>query len=227
MNNKHFEFTNETINVKDHVLHRIRATRDIPEFNIRKGTIGGFVESYDNLRDNAWVYDDAHVYEDAVVYGNAKVRGRAEVFGDTQVFDNAEVCGRAKVFENAFVHGKALVCGYAQVHGYAKVAGNAVVCGSAEVYEDAKVCGHTLVYGDARISGDAVVTSDRDYIVFKNFWSSGRYFTWTRSNNMWHVGCFYGTGKELIKKAYKDSEESGRQYENIVNYVNTCVIGVK
>ena len=58
-----------------------------------------------------------------------------------------------------------------------------------------------------------------DYIVFKNWWSSGRYFTWTRSNNMWKVGCFYGSGKELVEKAYADSEEKGREYERIVKYV--------
>ena len=58
-----------------------------------------------------------------------------------------------------------------------------------------------------------------DYIVSKNWWSSGRYFTWTRSNDMWRVGCFYGTGKELIAKAYKDSKVSGREYEKVVKYV--------
>ena len=56
-------------------------------------------------------------------------------------------------------------------------------------------------------------------IVFKNWWSSGRYFTWTRSNNMWSVGCFYCTGEELIKKAYQYSEKSGREYERVVKYI--------
>ena len=38
---------------------------------------------------------------------------------------------------------------------------------------------------------------------------------------MWKVGCFYGTGKELIEKAYKDSEISGREYKKVVGYVNS------
>ena len=38
---------------------------------------------------------------------------------------------------------------------------------------------------------------------------------------MWSCGCFYGTGKELIEKAYKDSELSGQEYERIVNYVES------
>ena len=47
-----------------------------------------------------------------------------------------------------------------------------------------------------------------------------RYFTWTRSNDKWAVGCFYGTGEELIAKAYKDSELSGKCYEAVVNMRN-------
>ena len=97
--------------------------------------------------------------------------------------------------------------------------GDCWVYGNAKVYGDAKVCGNALVYGDAKVCGDAKINSDEDYIVFKNWWSSGRFFTWTRSNDMWSVGCFYGSGEELIKKAYKDSEKSGREYERVVKYV--------
>lgn len=101
----------------------------------------------------------------------------------------------------------------AWVYGNACVYGDACVCGDACVYDNAKVYGNACVYGNAKIANNS------DYIVFKNWWSSGRYFTWTRSNDMWKVGCFSGTGEELIKKAYKDSEKSGREYERIVKYV--------
>ena len=84
---------------------------------------------------------------------------------------------------------------------------------------DSWVCDNTRVYVNARVCGDAKIENNSDYIVFKNWWSSGRYFTWTRSNDMWKVGCFYGNGDELIKKAYKDSKLIGREYERIVKYV--------
>ena len=83
--------------------------------------------------------------------------------------------------------------------------------------------GDAMVYGNAAVCGNAAVVNNADYIVFKNWWSSGRYFTWTRSNNMWRVGCFYGTGAELIAKAYKDSELSGREYERVVKYVESIL----
>lgn len=40
---------------------------------------------------------------------------------------------------------------------------------------------------------------------------------------MWKVGCFYGTVKELIEKAYKDSEKSGREYERAVKYIESIL----
>lgn len=99
------------------------------------------------------------------------------------------------------------------------ICGNARVSGNATVRDNATVFRIATVGDKAEIGGNAKVCNNADYIVFKNFWSSGRYFTWTRSNNMWSVGCFYGTGEELIKKAYADSEISGREYERVVRYV--------
>ena len=40
---------------------------------------------------------------------------------------------------------------------------------------------------------------------------------------MFKVGCFYGTGKELIEKAYKDSERSGKEYKKIVRYADSIL----
>ena len=127
--------------------------------------------------------------------------------GTCWIGDNAKVYDDARVSENA----KVLESG--EVYGITAVCGNVVVCGKAKV-GDAGWLG-----GGAIICGDVIIHSLKDYIVFKNWWSSGRYFTWTRSNNMWRVGCFYGTGEALIKKAYKDSKKSGREYKRIVRYV--------
>ena len=104
--------------------------------------------------------------------------------------------------------------------GDAWVSGNAWVSGDARVSGDAWVYGNARVSGDARVYGNAWVEKSSDYAVYKNTWSSMRYFTWTRSNDKWAVGCFYGTGEELITKAYKDSELSGKCYEAVVNMRN-------
>lgn len=190
---KKYKLTSETTGCDGFILYRIEALMDFSD--VKTGDKGGFVQSENNLSQlgNAWVY------------GNAKVCGDAEVFGNAKVCGNASVYGNAKVFD------------------YAEVYDNARVCGNANVFCDAKVYGYAKVCGNAEVRGDAKVYKNSDYIVFKNWWSSGRYFTWTRSNKMWKVGCFYGNGKELIKKAYADSEESGREYERVVKYVESIL----
>lgn len=228
---KKYILTDETLEFEGHLLHRIQA---VTNFGIVKaGDLGGWIESQVNLSQ----YGDCWVYNEAKVYGHAKVSGNARVLEDAQVFENAcvydgavvygnaQVSGHANIFDNATVCGDAKVCGHAWVHGNANVIGNAMVCGGAcvsayaWVYDDAKVGGDVNVYGNAEIGRNAEVKEMGDYMVFQNTWSSGRWFTWTRSNNLWKVGCFYGTGEQLIEKAYADSEEKGEYYKLYVELV--------
>lgn len=78
-------------------LYRIKAIRDIPERQIKKGTIGGWVESEKNLSENAWVYNDAKVLDSACVYGNAAVCQNSVVSGNARVFGNAIINDDAKI----------------------------------------------------------------------------------------------------------------------------------
>ena len=107
------------------------------------------------------------------------------------------------------------------VSGNAWVYGDAMVFGNACVHGNAEVSGNAKVYGNAEVHGNAKVHSNADYMTFKNSWSSVRWFTYTESKKKWSVGCFYGTGDELVRKAYLDSELSGKCYEAIVRAVET------
>ena len=253
MMEKKYKLTEETINVDGRTLYRIEALKDFNDVkkgdkggfieNEKNLSQRGDCWIYDNAKvsDNAMVCDNAKVYGNARVYGNAwvfgnamvfvnalvidkaRVYGNAQVRGNAVVYDNAEICGDAKIFGNAQIRCDAIVRGNAQVYGHASVRGNAEVYGNARIYGNAEVSGNAQVFGNTEIRGDAVITNKSDYILFKNWWSSGRFFTWTRSNNMWKVGCFYGTGEELIEKAYKDSEMSGEEYERVVKYVDAIL----
>lgn len=218
--NKKYRLTTESILLCfGKKLYRIEALKDFGD--IRKGEKGGFVESEDNLSqegncwiaDDAMVYDDAKVSENALVSDNVRVLKRASVYGNAKVYGNVHICGNSKVYDNACVGDNAWIDNDAQVHG------NSKVCGDVTVFNTANVNGNVYMDGNTIVGGNAVIMSNRDYIVFNNWWSRGEYFTWTHSNNMWRAGDFYGTGEELIQKAYQDSEESGREYERIVKYV--------
>lgn len=241
---KKYELTDETKLYNGRTLHRIVALRSFGW--VKKGDKGGWVEKEENLSHagNCWVNYEAKVLDDAKVLDNAWLSQRAELYdraclhNDAAVGDQAILSGDAGVFGFAKVYRKALVhnaklSGEVVIKDNATVYGNVIirdaitVCGDAKIINNDVSSDSMIIRGLARFCGDAKISNNKDYIVFKNWWSSGRYFTWTRSNNMWSVGCFYGTGEELIKKAYEDSEDKGKHYEEIVEYVNSCVLGNK
>ena len=228
-----YRLTEETINVNGIILYRIEALKDFGD--VKEGNKGGFVENDRNLSHdgNCWVYSNAKVFGNAEVWGNARVYGNAEVYdnaevwGNAEVDDNAQVFGNARVFGNAQVYGEAQVFGNAQVADYVEIGDNAIIFDNAQVCDSALIFGNAIICGYTKVCGNAEIKNSSDYIVFKNWWSSGRFFTWTKSNNMWSVGCFYGSGRELIEKAYKDSEKSGVEYERVVNYVESILTNEK
>lgn len=148
-------------------LYRIQALKDFS--NVKKGDIGGYIESYDNLSQhgNSWIYNDAkvygnaRVYENACVYESAQISGNAEVFENAKVFRSARVSGNAEVFENAKIFGSAEVYGSAKIFGSAEVFENAKVYGSAEVFEDAQIYESAYVYGNTRVYGNAEVRENQ------------------------------------------------------------------
>lgn len=118
-----YQMTSVTRTINGHKLYRIRALKDIPICDVRKGDYGGYIESLDNLDQtgNCWVAEHACVWENARVYENGYVGNNAMVFNNAQIYENAEVYGNAKVYSNAKVMASASVCGDAEVFGSANV----------------------------------------------------------------------------------------------------------
>ena len=230
-NKKYIILENETLGHKGYTLFRIKALKDFSD--VKKGEKGGWIESESNLSQegNCWVYGDSKVFNNAEVHDNAKVFTSSEVYGNAKVYGCAYICDRAKIYGKAEVSDKAKIFddveifGNAQIYGVSCITNNVKIYDEAKVYDNARikdnaqVLGNAEIYGEVVICNDAVIKEFTDFIVFKNHWSSGRYFIYTKSNKMWKVGCFYGTGDELIKKAYQDSELSGKMYEKYVNFV--------
>jgi carbonic anhydrase/acetyltransferase-like protein (isoleucine patch superfamily) len=155
---KKYVLTDEFIRVGKTVLRRVKY--------IATGTLGGFIESYDNLAQDgmalvlgtACVYGKARVCESAFVFNNAKVYGDARIRGSARVYDNAQVYGSASVTGEASVHGNAQVYGEAYISGRAYVYDNATVMGSACVKGEARVHGEASVYGDSCVIGETRIT---------------------------------------------------------------------
>lgn len=124
---KKYRFTEETMEIRGHIIHRIKAVKDFGY--IKKGSLGGWIEKEENLShdDNCWVDNNAKIF------GNAKVSENARIFGDALVYGNAKISGNAIVGDNA------------KISGNAKLFDNAVVYYNAVVYGNSVVCGNTVV----------------------------------------------------------------------------------
>ena len=112
---RHFKLTDTTKRMGNITLYQIELIVDTTYG--KKGDKGGWVESMDNLYDNAFVSGAAIVYGNVMVYGSAMVHGNAMVSGNARVSDNAMVSGNARVSGNSIVSGNARVSGNSIVSG--------------------------------------------------------------------------------------------------------------
>lgn len=171
---------------------------------------------------DARVYGKSCIYGASCVYGNSKVYGSAQIYGNTQIYGNAKVSENSEIFDNAKIYGNTIIFEHACVMDNAQIYGNTTICGHVKFYDDVHISGNVRISENISICGDAVIEKPSDYKVFKNTWSSGRsenYFIYTKSKKIWKVDCFGGTGDELIKYGYQESELSGRMYETCVKFV--------
>ena len=214
MNDK-YELTNEAIKVDGHILHRIKALKDF--FDVKKGDLGGFVESEKNLspEDDCWIYDNGLVSENGCVYGNGCVTGNGHVSGNGCVCGNGFVYGNGCVSGNGCVDGHGCVYGNGRVsgngcvYGNGRVSGNGCVTGNGCVYGNGCVSGYACVSGNGEISGMGLVKSNEDYIIIQGFGTEHRSTTFFRCKDgrvRVQCGCFYGTINQFRKQVKKTRE---------------------
>lgn len=174
-------------------LYRIEALRDFSD--IRKGDLGGYIESEANLSqyDVGWIYD------------NAKVSGNAQVSGNARVRDNAQVYDSALVYGNAQVRGHAQVSGYAQVSDSALVSDNALVYGNAQVCGDARVSSNAQVSSNALVNNSMIISSNKDLICI-----SGIKYDITLSLTGINIGCkHYKDLNDFMSRVEEEANRNG------------------
>ena len=102
-------------------LYRVKALKDFGD--VKKGDIGGYVQSEDNLSHEGycWIYD------------NAKIYGNARIYGDSQVLDYAVIDGNARIYGDSQVLDYAVIDGNARIYGDSQIWNYAVIDGDAEI----------------------------------------------------------------------------------------------
>ncbi len=160
-NGKKYKLTDETSPLGN--MRRIKALRDFAD--VKKGDLGGFVESEDNLSQygDCWIYDDAKAIGHSKVIDNAQIRENAVIRDFASVGDRSIVRGKAMVTDivmirdNAIVEGCAVVSGIARLSDNAHVSGKAIVQGNTVMSDDSSAYGNAVLSGNANILENAVV----------------------------------------------------------------------
>lgn len=170
---------NDTITIDGHTLYRIRALKSFrnpaTKNCIKKGALGGYIESEKNLSQNGycWVYawSQNHnicgiVYENAIIEGDA-FNEQSIVHGNAIISESSYV-RYSEIYGNALIYGNAIL-DHCNVYDNAKIYDNAKVCclnggtrifGKAEIYNNAIVRGRwSKIFGNARICGRALINN--------------------------------------------------------------------
>lgn len=228
----------DTIEVDDQTLYRIRAVRDFSD--VEKGDLGGYIpftkplSEKSHLKDtdhshismtyplrhdgNAWVYDDAKISGKAFIVDNVKLKGNAHISDHANAHNNAIIDGDACVKDFARVTGNVRITDDAEVLDFARIMGNASISNSSTVKSyavisgNAKIKNSALISGNANISGNAII-QDHSYIYDEARVSDSSIIS--DSSNI--------AGSAVISGASKICDDT-RIYDNVWMY-NTEVYG--
>ena len=198
------------------------------------------IEGYVTIGDEVVIAGSAHILGRVIlrdrvyVGGNAILRDRVVASGDVRILDDAEVFGEAILKDHVIVDKKGRVFDRAEVTEHAHITGRASVSTTSRIKGD-------VVLRDEVIFRGATISSNQDFIVFKDRWSHKKkmvdvskdarkvimqvknrpqqYFVWTKSNNGWSSGTFRGSASELIQYGYDISDECGKGYESFVKVI--------
>ena len=225
-------------------VYRIQALKSFA--NVKKGDLGGFIQSEANLsqQNTCWIYDvsvvkdEVKVLDDAKVFSNSILRGVFTVEDACRIADSiikVKLCGSIKdgiylCETNINSYTMTLKTGvlnnndiYATNLTVIESSLKYVTCNESNLYFNNSYLYEVKINNSVTLNHvmakQTEISSNSDIFVFLNNWSSLRYFNYVVPNKTWYVGCFIGSGEELIEKAYKDSELSGKMYEKYVKFI--------
>ena len=178
---KKYELTSETKTIDGHILHRIRALKNINftkshmgnkyTIKIKQGETGGFVESEDNLTQagNSWSVDNACAYQNAKIADNACLTNNARAFGNSVISSYARISDNAQAYDNSRIRGNSFICKHAQIHqnaviehgqisDYAQIHGNAIInCEYGQIGGHCDISGNTIITDNINLKGNVII----------------------------------------------------------------------
>lgn len=231
MEDKKYELVPETVKeFYSKPMYRIRALKDFSD--VKKGDLGGYVESEDNLSqtDNCWIYDDSIVGLGARVINNAVVKDCSTVIV------HSEISGNAVIEDNSHIDNSTIVSDQSRVIKSFITNESAVVYKSVvrnSFVEQSSAIIDSTVGPDVHIKNGAVIRFDindsEDYVVYSPPFSYCRSLTASTKADIWSCDSHANTAEKLRAYLIEDEvlaedDEYLRWYDSIIafhkNYFN-------
>lgn len=167
---KKYRLTQNNIEYQGKKLYQIQALRNIRSIDIKKGDLGGYVESENNLSQegDCWVHyaEDKHYGSDyGIICGNASVIENAQLYLRVIISDNAQISGNVVlrgslgnfgilILENAKIQDKVNISSFPNSRIW--ISDNALISGNADIWSDNFLKGISI-FGNAKIYQNAVI----------------------------------------------------------------------
>ena len=209
---RHYEILENTkISTSSGYAYRIKATMDLPEHNVKKGDIGGYVSNYYNLNGNAWVADDAMIVDRARAYDNVLIKDNAIVKDSAIIHDNVCIKDNAVIEGHAIIYDNAVIGEYANIKDKVKIEGNPEILGITIIKDNVIVSGNSKIYDKAILSENIRV---ENAIIYGNaILKYGRFTGDIRENLVNYIACSLNilpiNGKYILYKRVFKTETKG------------------
>lgn len=170
--------SNPVQDIEPQKMYQLKALRDIPLHNVKKGDLGGYVQEVSTLSHEGacWVGGQAQVVYNVRISGDSLIDGNAVVDGendcpifikdDVLITDNAQVVARRdRIKDMTFYIGMTLqedlnIKGHAFVRNLTLGSGDASIEERARVLEAEEISGSSIISGRAEIKNGAMVIGD-------------------------------------------------------------------
>ena len=181
MENRKYEITDITMRFEGRTLYRIRALKNFS--NVKKGNLGGWVSSEDNLSQegDCWIYDEAKcmdnarmhdnskmynnsvMYEYSAMHGNSKMCNNSKMYDDSEMhddsrmYDHSMMYDHSKMYDHSEMNDYSIMYNNSEMHGYSKMRDNSTMYNNSKIYDYSIMHGNSTMYEDSEMHDEEVL----------------------------------------------------------------------
>lgn len=213
MENKYEILHNDYIIVNRNIkLYRIMALRDISVNScyIKKGEMGGYIESYDNLSqyDNSWICYNSKVFgPNSIIKGNSVIHGKSIVF-ESIIDSNTIITDSSiyylNIFRSNILNSDTAFLPYRNINKY-PIEYYSII--KSKIYNSLLCNGIDIIYANL---DNACILSNNDFLSIKGLGGCNKYIIFYREgynrirNHEWFI--YDSNGAVVLTKNIENSK---------------------